>query len=232
MRINKYMAHHKMCSRREADRLIKSGCVYLNGRNAVLGDKVSQNDEVKIVEGVMVDRVYFAYNKPVNIITHSPGPDEQCITDIIKTKERVFPIGRLDKDSHGLIILTNDGLVTKRLLEPEKEVEKEYIVHVDKVFNEDFLIDLSEGVKLDNGYITKPCKIGTIDDTTFIMVLTEGKKRQIRRMCATLGYKVTDLQRTRIANIELNNIPIGEYRPIKGKELKEFLSILDLPRSK
>lgn len=228
MRINKYMSRQKMCSRREADRLIDSGCVYLNGRSAALGDKVNEGDEVKIVEGVMIDRVYLAYNKPVGIITHSPGPDEECITDIIETDERVFPIGRLDKDSHGLIILTNDGLVTKRLLDPENEKEKEYIVKVNKAYNEDFLYDLSEGVELDDGYTTKPCKVGTVDDTTFIIVLTEGKKRQIRRMCEALGYNVVDLQRTRIANIELGDVPTGEYREIKGTELKDFLSILNL----
>lgn len=234
MRINKYMATQKIASRREADRLIEAGSVLLNGKKARLGDQVHKGDKVELAQAAFkatqASRVYLAFNKPVGIVTHSPVEGEQAIADILKYKTTpVYPLGRLDKESHGLILLTNDGRVTERLLSPEYDHEKEYVIKVDKPITEGALSRLSRGVKLEDGEITKPAQVLSEPFIkTVRLVITEGKRHQIRRMLAALGYVVVDLRRVRVSNIELGDLAVGAHREIKGVELKEFLHSLGL----
>ena len=194
VRINKYLAHQKICARREADELILQKKVKINGRIAVLGDKVKEKDKVT-VEGNSKKLVYLAFNKPRGIITHSPQNGEKEIKDVLKVPKRVVPVGRLDKNSSGLIILTNDGRLTDKLLNPEYNHEKEYIIKVAKPIENNFLKRMAEGVKLDDGYVTKKCSVQKISAERFSITLTEGKKHQIRRMCDAFGYGVVDLER-------------------------------------
>jgi 23S rRNA pseudouridine2604 synthase len=226
IRINKYLAENNICSRREADDLIKRGQVFLNGKPAEIGAKVNENDEVAVKNDKKL--VYYAYNKPVGIITHSPQKGERGIQEVTKFSKDVFPLGRLDKDSHGLIILTNDGRVTNKLLSPEANHEKEYVVKVDKKITNFFVKDMEKGVVLEDGYKTKTCVVKKEDVDIFSIILTEGKKRQIRRMCAILGYTVLDLRRIRIMNVHLGKIKLGTYRTIKNEELKRFQKLLGL----
>lgn len=223
MRINKYLAMKNIASRREADELIKSGKIKINGKRAVLGDKVLENDKIDVAKNSQKKLVYYAYNKPIGIITHSPQDEEKGIMDIIKIPQKVYPIGRLDKDSWGLIILTNDGRITDKILNPEKNHEKEYMVRVNKVMSISFLNKLAKGVYLEDGYKTKACKVEKINDSMFSIILTEGKNRQIRRMCTALGFSVSDLKRVRIISIKIKKLKPGEFREIKGLELEEFL---------
>ncbi len=202
IRINKYLSENKISSRREADELIKQGKVMIGDREARLGDMVEESDKVS-VSGKTKELVYVAYNKPKGIVTHSPQAGEACIADILKIEPKVFPLGRLDKESRGLIILSNDGRITDRLLNPEFEHEKEYEVRVDRIIDDNFIRKMQQGVKLDGGYITAECVLEKKSDQSFSIIITEGKRRQIRRMCQALGYDVTDLQRTRIMNIRL-----------------------------
>ncbi len=227
IRINKYLADKKICSRREADLLIKQGKVSINGKKAELGEMVRETDKVA-VEGDSKELVYLAFNKPEGIITHSPQGDEVSIADILKFNVKVFPLGRLDKDSRGLIILANDGRMTDRLLNPMYAHEKEYEVKATAPINEDFLKQMERGVKLNGGYITQKCVLKKLDKHSFSIILTEGKRRQIRRMCAALGYKAVDLKRVRIMNIILGNLKEGNYRIISGAEREKFLAELGL----
>jgi 23S rRNA pseudouridine2604 synthase len=217
-------------TRREADEIIKSGRVKINGRMAVLGDKVEENDEVKVDKNFRKGKkfVYLAFNKPRNIITHSPQKEEKSIENITQFRERVFPVGRLDKDSHGLIILTNDGRITDKLLNPDYSHEKEYVVRVDRTISPGFLKQMESGVVLGDGYRTKKCQVAKINKDIFSIILTEGKKRQIRRMCEKLERKVLDLKRIRIMNIKLGDLRTGKSRKIEGEELKEFLKSLEM----
>ncbi len=228
------MALQKLASRREADRLIEAGSVMLNGVKAKLGDQVKKGDKVELAQAAFqsaqAGRVYLAFNKPIGIVSHSPQEGEKAIEDVLKyNKTKVYPLGRLDKESHGLILLTNDGRVTERLLSPEYDHEKEYQVKVNKPLTEGALNRLARGVKLEDGEITKPAEILSEPFIkTLRMVITEGKRHQIRRMLAALGYDVVDLRRTRIMNIELGDLAVGAHREIKGAELKEFLKALGL----
>ena len=224
IRINKYLADHNYCTRREADTYIEQGLVLINGRKAVLGDKVKEGDKVETLFKPRSYR-YYAYNKPRGVITHSPQEGEQDILQNIPL-EGVFPIGRLDKDSHGLIILTDDGRITDKLLHPDYEHEKEYKVTTNEKLVSGFQKKMEKGVDIDN-YVTKPAQIKILGDKTFSIVLTEGKKHQIRRMCAAVGNTVDDLERIRIMNIELGTLKPNQYRAIGGKELQEFLQILN-----
>jgi 23S rRNA pseudouridine2604 synthase len=226
VRINKYLALQKICARREADELILQKKVKINGRIAVLGDKVLENDKV-VVENLNKKLFYVAFNKPKGVITHSPQNGEKEIKDILNFKD-VFPVGRLDKNSSGLIILTNDGRLTDRLLNPEYNHEKEYVVKVNKNIDNLFVKKMSTGVKLDDGYVTKKCVVTKISSERFSIILTEGKKHQIRRMCDALGYGVAHLERRRIMNIKLQSLLPGDYREIKGYELLELLKNLEL----
>ncbi len=224
--INKYLALKKISSRKEADRLLKAGKIRINGRLAEPGQMVGESDEVDV--DVNENFIYLAYHKPKGIITHSPQGKEKSIADIFKTKEKVFPIGRLDKASSGLIILTNDGRITDRLLNPDVWHEKEYEVTVNKKLEPRTLRQLEQGVKLDDGYLTRPCKTRMLGDRKFGIILTEGKKHQIRRMCQALGYHVDELKRIRVINIRLADIKAGGFREIKGQEKERFLKLVGL----
>jgi 23S rRNA pseudouridine2604 synthase len=223
MRINKYLAHKNYCTRREADSLIEAGKVRINGKPAKLGDKVQESDNVQVLFRAKNHR-YFAYNKPRGVITHSPGEGERDIRQSIPVSG-VFPIGRLDKDSSGLIILTDDGRITDKLLNPDFSHEKEYIVATKENLSENFKTKMESGVNIE-GYVTKPCTIKVMDQKRFSITLTEGKKHQIRRMCAALGYTVATLQRVRIMNIQISGLKVGQHRPILGQECATFLKSL------
>lgn len=229
MRINKYLAHKNIATRREADELIVAGKVKINGKLAVLGDKVQESDEIMVDEKIRdSDFVYLAYNKPIGIITHSPQGQSRSIEDIISFQQKVFPVGRLDKDSCGLIILTNDGRITDKLLNPDYDHEKEYVVKVNKTISPSFIKHMSNGLVLGDGYKTKKCQVERLGNFSFSIVLTEGKKRQIRRMCEKLDHHVVELKRVRIMNIKLDNLMYGKYRKIKGQELQEFLQSIGM----
>lgn len=223
MRINKYLAHKNYCTRRAADELISAGKVLINGKPAQLGDKVNEKDHVEVRFREKKHR-YFAYNKPRGVITHSPDEDERDIRQSIPLVG-VFPIGRLDKDSSGLIILTDDGRVTDKLLNPEYSHEKEYFVITKEELPENFVAKMEKGVNIE-GYVTKPAKVRVLSPKRFTITLTEGKKHQIRRMCAALGLAIASLERTRIMNIRLSGLKEGQHRPILGQELVTFLKSL------
>lgn len=226
IRINRYLALQKICSRREADQFIAEGKITLNGRTAKLGDKVQSTDKVEVSKVLGKEYVYLAYNKPKGIITHSPQGGEKGIEDVVKYSPKVFPVGRLDKDSWGLIILSNDGRIVDSILNPERDHEKEYIVTVDKPVEPEFVKKMGVGVRLDDGYVTKKCTVRKKSPFTFSIVLTEGKKHQIRRMCQALGYSTVDLKRVRVLNVEIGTVMPGQYRKIEGRELEEFLAKL------
>ena len=229
IRINKYLALHNYSTRTGADELIKKGFVFINDRKAVLGDKVEERDKVVVnKKELQKECVYYAYNKDVAVSTNTDTGSKD-ILGVTKFPVKVFPIGRLDKDSHGLIIMTNDGRVTDRLLSPEYVHEKEYVVKVEPNFTDKFIELMSKGVHFDK-FVSKRCKVWRNDNkkNTFNIILTEGKKRQIRRMCEALHHTVIDLKRIRVMNIELDKIPLGGYREIKGEELNTFLKSLKL----
>ena len=235
IRINKYLALKKISTRRGADELIKEKKVFINGKLALLGSKVKETDIVETKKNKQKDYVYFAYNKPIDTITHSPQKGEVDIkTNLTKENSKInnvskiildslFPVGRLDKNSHGLIILTNDGRITDQLLNPKYFHEKEYAVKTINKLRSSFKQKMETGVNID-GYLTKKCKVSIIDDFTFRIILTEGKKHQIRRMCSALFQEIADLKRERIMNIKLGSLKQGALREIKGVELFVFLS--------
>ena len=210
MRINKYLALKKISTRRGADELVKEKKVFINGRLAVLGSKVKETDKIEVKEEKQKEYKYFAYNKPIGIETDSP-------------REDLFPLGRLDKASHGLMILTNDGRITDQLLNPKYFHEKEYVVKTSKKLRSNFKQKMEAGVNIE-GYVTKKCKVKIINDFTFRIILTEGKKHQIRRMCSRLFQEVADLKRERIMNIKLGNLKSNAFREIKDEELAAFLT--------
>ncbi len=218
MRINQYLAWQKHSTRRGGDELVQKKQVLINGRFAELGDKVNEKDFVEVLKNKKPKScLYFAYNKPEGETTDTP---------IFLNKE-IFPLGRLDKDSNGLMLLTNDGRVTDRLLNPEYAHEKEYIVTVQEKLRPNFKQKMEAGVNIE-GYLTKKCKVEILNSFTFKITLIEGKKHQIRRMCVALHNQVKNLKRTRIMNIELGNLPPGSHRAIGGEELNTFLKNLGL----
>lgn len=220
MRINKYLAHNQYCSRREADTFIQEGKVFINGKVAELGDVVQEDDVVTVEDMRQTNKVTYAYFKPRGIVTTGAQENEQEILDITNFPEKVFPVGRLDKDSEGLIIMSNDGTVTTQLL--GTGTEKEYSVTVDKTITHSFLVHMRNGVKIkiptkskgSKWYTTQETKIRRTSPLTFDIILTEGKNRQIRRMCAALGYKVERLKRFRISHINLDTLKKGEFKEI------------------
>jgi len=227
VRINKYLALKNICSRKEADILIAQKKVRINNSIAVLGAKVNEGDNVS-VSNFTKDLIYLAFNKPKGVITHSPQKGETEIKEILKIRHKVFPVGRLDKDSSGLIILTNDGRITDKILNPEYSHEKEYIVKVSEPIDNHFIKRLATGVRLDDGYITKKCLVRKTGNNLFSIILTEGKNRQIRRMCSQLHRAVVELKRVRILNVELGALKPGEFRTLKGEELAKFLKAVGL----
>ena len=227
MRINKYLAHKGYATRAGADALIAAKKVLINGEPAVLGAKVTENDTVEVrSSGKPASYLYYAYHKPRGVITHSPKPGEREAKEDVPVKG-VFPVGRLDKDSYGLLILTNDGRITDRLLNPDYAHDKEYVVKVRKPLANNWKTRMERGVFIED-YTTKECEVKILDERTFAITLTEGKKHQIRRMCAALGNDVEDLKRVRVMNVELGDLKSGEYRRIEGEELKTFLGSLGL----
>lgn len=222
MRINKYLAKEGVATRRAADELVARGKVLVNGRVAVLGEKVNRGDKVELRgKNSSKKQLYFAYNKPVGVITHSPQKGEKDIKQSVPLD--VFPVGRLDKDSSGLLILTNDGRITDRLLNPDYDHEKEYRVRTNEPLRESFKKAMETGVSIE-GYLTKPCVVRKTGPKSFTIMLTEGKKHQIRRMVAALHNSVVELERTRILNVRLDDLKSGAWRPIEGKELDTLLA--------
>lgn len=227
-RINKYISERGICSRRKADEIIKSGRVSINGKKAEIGEKVLEGDEVR-VDGKLVSepekRVYIALNKPRGIICTTDKRVRDNIVDYINYPERIFPVGRLDVASEGLIILTNDGDIVNKILRSKNNHEKEYIVTVDKEITEEFLKKMSSGVKILDT-VTKKCSIKKESKFVFRIVLTQGLNRQVRRMCETLEYNVTKLKRVRIMNIKSDNIPYGKWRYLTDNEIKIMKKLL------
>lgn len=230
IRINRYLAMNNYCSRREADNLILKKIVKINGQLAKIGDKVQEGDKVEVnieAKDKLKKYLYFAYNKPIGIVTHTPEVGQTEIKKIAGLPGDVFPVGRLDKKSYGLIILTNDGRITDRLLNPGYEHEKEYVVKTNKPITNIFLKVAGGGMQLED-FKTKPCQVKKIGEKTFSIILTEGKKHQIRRICTNFGFEAVDLKRVRIMNVKLGALPAGQKREIKGTELEEFLSKLEI----
>lgn len=229
IRLNKYLAHTGVASRREADELIATGKVQVNGSKALMGQTVHAEDKVSVL-GKTKAKSYYAYYKGRGVITHSPSEGEIDIVTRLANDygiTHVAPIGRLDKDSEGLMILSNDGRITGPLLDPDNGKEKEYDVLVDKPINGMFKKAMETGVDIE-GYRTKPAiiKANPKNDKRFTLTITEGKKHQIRRMCAALGYQIQTLKRVRVMNVELGKLKPNQYRKLEQSELKDFLKAL------
>ena len=222
IRLNKYMSETGICSRREADRYIELGRVTVDGVKAIPGIKVSKGQVVKL-DGKSISKeeemIYIALNKPVGITCTTDRNIKGNIVDFVSHEKRIFHIGRLDKDSEGLILLTNDGDIVNKILRAGNHHDKEYIVTVNKPINDEFIKRMGNGIKI-LGKITKKCPVNKEGEKTFRIILTEGMSRQIRRMCEALGYKVTKLKRIRIMNIKLGKLKIGEWRNLTNEELK------------
>ena len=224
MRINKYLSAKGVCSRREADRLLEAGRITVDGVTAMCGQQVDDNSVICIDGSRISDEkpqdVLMAFNKPRGIVcTTTDNQGKNNIVDYIGYDKRIYPVGRLDKDSDGLILLTNNGEITDKILRSVNGHEKEYVVKVNKKITDTFLKNMADGVYLKElDVTTKPCSISRINNYTFRIILTQGLNRQIRRMCQESGYKVESLTRVRIMNIELGGLKIGEYRIIEGKE--------------
>ncbi len=234
MRINRYIAQAGICSRRGADRLIEQGRVTINGHNAVAGAKVQDGDVITI-DGIVVtlphenDRVYIAFNKPVGITCTSDLRRKDNIISYINYPKRIFTIGRLDRDSSGLILLTDDGDLAYRLTRTEHGHEKEYRVSVDKRITSSFIEGMQKGVPILDT-ITLPCRVWQTGEKEFRIVLTQGLNRQIRRMCEYFQYTVNDLERTRIMHIALGAQPVGSWRELTPKETQELLRLIGIRR--
>jgi 23S rRNA pseudouridine2604 synthase len=229
MRLNKYISETGVCSRREADKWIDAGRVTCNGAPAALGTKVAPGDEIRVdgeIIGAKKRQIYIALNKPVGITCTTESHIEDNIIDLVAHSERIFPIGRLDKDSEGLILLTNNGDIVNEILRSENNHEKEYIVTVDRAITDLALSMMAGGVKI-MGEITKPCKVVRINEKTFRIILTQGLNRQIRRMCSALGYKAQQLKRVRIINIELGTLGVGDWRDLTDVEVRGLLPAKD-----
>ena len=223
-RINKYLSEVGFCSRRKADDYISDGRVYINGKPAILGSKVNIEDEIS-VDGEIIQykdkkKVYIAFNKPVGIECTSNHKVKDNIIDYINHKERLFTIGRIDKQSEGLILLTNDGDIVNNVLRAENRKEKEYIVTVNKKITTEFIDKMRKGVRI-MGRITRKCFVKKIHENRFKIILTQGMNRQIRRMCEVLGYRVTKLKRVRIMDIHLDT-KVGEYRNLNNDEIGQL----------
>jgi len=229
-RINKYLSTAGVASRRAADRIVSDGRVTINGRIAVLGDRVSPGSVVcldgKTVE-IEKDKVVLILNKPRGITCTSDSNDRDNVIDYINYPKRIYSVGRLDKDSQGLLVMTNDGDFADRIMRSRYGHEKEYIVTVDKTVTDDFLNRMMKGVRITEERVTRNCKAEKLDDCVFRIILRQGLNRQIRRMCDVLGYVVVKLVRVRVMNLELNDLKEGMYRDITKNERKELYDILD-----
>ena len=232
IRLNKFLSDAGVCSRRAADKAIEEGKVLVNGKLAEMGMKVSSMDEVlfegKIVSNVNKKQILIAYNKPVGIVCTAEKREKNNIIDHINYPERIYPIGRLDKDSNGLILLTNQGDLVNKIMRAANAHEKEYIVSVNKDIDSDFIKKMASGVYLDELEVTtRKCKVEKLSARTFRIILTQGLNRQIRRMCQMLGFKVTSLKRIRIMNIQLGDLKEDTYRDVTEQELKALYKMLE-----
>ena len=231
IRLNKYISESGICSRREADRFIEQGNVFINGKRATIGDQVMPGDVVK-VNGRLIepreaeDLVFIALNKPVGIVSTTEDSERDNIVDFVNHSKRVFPIGRLDKDSQGLIFLTNHGDLVNKILRAGNDHEKEYLVTVDKPVTDEFIRGMSAGVPI-LGTVTKKCKVKKEAPFVFRITLIQGLNRQIRRMCEHFGYEVTKLERTRIMNVGLSGLPLGEWRDLTDDELITLFKLIE-----
>jgi 23S rRNA pseudouridine2604 synthase len=225
MRLNKFIAETGVCSRREADKWIEAGRVQCNGAIATLGTQVQEGDDVRVDGrrvGAKKKQIYIALNKPVGIVCTTEPDIKDNIVEFVGHRERIFPVGRLDKDSEGLILLTNDGDIVNEILRSENNHEKEYLVTVDRAITDLSLKMLASGVKI-MGQMTKPSIVSRVSANAFRIILTQGLNRQIRRMCSALGYKVQRLKRVRIMNVKLGNLETGKWRYLSEGELMGLL---------
>ena len=223
MRLNKFISESGLCSRREADRYISQGSVFINGRKAIIGDQVKPGDQVKVNGNLLEplaaeDLVFIALNKPVGITSTTEDKVATNIVDFVNHSSRIFPIGRLDKDSQGLIFLTNNGDMVNKILRAGNKHEKEYVVTVNKALNPAVIEHMANGVPM-LGVVTKKCTIVQEGPHTFRITLTQGLNRQIRRMCEYFGYEVTKLERVRIMNITLKGLALGDWRDLSSEEM-------------
>lgn len=227
MRINKLLSNYGYCSRKETNRLIEEGRIKVNGIICVKGQWVEESDEI-LLDGKKVtpkEKIYLAFNKPRGIVCTAANDKVNNIINYLSYPEYIFPVGRLDKDSEGLIIMTNDGELANKILFSDNYYEKEYIVRVDKEINEEFLLRMSREVKILDT-TTRPCIVEKIDKNIFKIILTQGLNRQIRRMCKALGYKVLELKRIRILNIKLDGIETGKYIKIPEEEINNLIILI------
>ncbi|MDO5539736.1 MAG: pseudouridine synthase [Eubacteriales bacterium] len=235
VRLNKYLAQAGMCSRREADRLIEEGKVLVDGKTAQMGQKVLPTQDVR-VEGRAAapekEMILLAVNKPKGVVcTTEKKWNDLTIDTFLDYPKRVFSVGRLDKDSEGLLLMTNNGELQDEIMRAANFHEKEYVVEVDRPFDKEFLDKMKRGVYLKElGVKTRSCKIKKTGKNEFVITLTQGLNRQIRRMCEELGYHVTSLKRIRIMNIHLGNLPVGKYREVADEEMEELYEILKVKR--
>ena len=234
VRINKFLSQAGFCSRREADQYVEDGRVTINGLVAVMGSKISLEDDISVdgerISKKNIKRLYLMLNKPKGIVcTTDSGVEKSNIIDFINHPQRIFPIGRLDKTSEGLIFLTNDGDIVNKILRAKNKHEKEYHVIVDKPINNDFIKKMSKGVPI-LSTVTRSCEVKFIKDYEFKIILTQGLNRQIRRMCEQLGYRVKKLKRIRIMNIKLD-ISVGEWRYFSSEEISELKGLLSVSSS-
>jgi len=226
--LNKFISETGICSRREADKLIKEGRVTINDRPTRSGNRVKKGDIVKIDNKAISQKtkpIYIALNKPVGIVSTTDPKEKYNIVKFVNHKERLFPIGRLDKPSEGLILLTNDGDIVNKILRAGNNHEKEYIVTVNKKITDDFINKMSSGIPI-LGTITKECKVEKLNNHIFRIVLIQGLNRQIRRMCEYLDYRVTKLKRVRIMNVNLGKLPVGHWRELSKKEVSQIKKMI------
>lgn len=229
VRLNKYLSEAGVCSRREADRLVEAGLVTVDGQTAVMGMKVSQESVVK-VRGEAVkkeeERILLAFHKPAGIVCTAEKREKKNVIDYLNYPKRIFPVGRLDKDSTGLLLMTNDGELVNKIMRAGNYHEKEYLVSVNRPITEEFCKKMASGVPILDT-VTRKCTVRQTGEKEFRIILTQGLNRQIRRMCETLGYRVVALKRVRIMNIYLGKLKEGTYRSIEGKEREELERLLE-----
>jgi 23S rRNA pseudouridine2604 synthase len=231
IRINKYLAQHGYCSRREADRLIEQGKIFVNDKEAGLGDKISDGDDVRVIgrdRKTEPKKVYILLNKPIGLICTADPRSPDNVVDYIDFPDRIYPVGRLDVNSSGLLLLSNDGVLTNRLLHPRYEHEKEYVVEVDHEMPRSDIGKMQIGVDLSDGR-TSAAKVRQMTPTKFAIILKEGRNRQIRRMCAELGYEVVSLMRTRMGTLKIpTTYPIGSWRHLSEREVRDLKKMVGL----
>lgn len=228
MRINKYLSEAGFCSRREADRLVAAGKVMIDGRTAQLGDQIEEGQKIYVNHKLVVEEtkeILLAFHKPRGIVCTAEKREKNNIVDYIQYPQRIYPVGRLDKESEGLILMTNQGDIVNRMMRSGNAHEKEYIVKVNRDITPAFLNAMEGGVPILDT-VTRPCKMEKIGKRTFRIILTQGLNRQIRRMCEYLGYEVVKLKRIRVMNIELGDLPMGAYRDVTDEEKRVLYKMI------